>query len=301
MQYICIIHLGVIGGLLDSLTGLLDGVLGIVFKRVIPIFKIESLLDQLQPGDNPSTIFELLSYRFSTPFSVIILFNVQSYAIDLTYAKPVFYRISQMNDDSVPIRDLVEKMGCLKSRLHPIILKLILNGEIEEEAPTYKQILQHINKYKRSDNTIISNDFFALWDSTILNVPLHITLGKTSRKFGPFNLPTFRRHAKSWKKPVPMQDFLKAIEKPNHGENMWKYLTRRLPRVPKVSSNRASKGLLGGLLGRSGNGAANGRYARKHPRLHSLHKASPKSTKSTKAKSHSGRKTHGGLIGDILG
>lgn len=303
MQYICVIHLGVIGGLLDSLTGLLDGVLGIVFKRVIPILKIEYLLDHLQSGDNPSTIFELLSYRFSTPVSVIILFNVKSYPIDLTYAKPVFYRISQMNDDRVPIRNMVENMGCLKSRLHSRILKLILNGDVEEEAPTYKQMLQHINKHKRSDNTIMSNDFFALWDSTVLNVPIHITLGKTARKFGSFNLRTFKRRAMSWKKPVPMQEFLTAIEKPNHDDNMWKYLTRRLPRVPRVSSNRGSKGLLGGLLGGLGNGAANSGHAIKHnSRSHSLHKASPKLTKPTKSKSHSVKKTNsGGLLGGILG
>lgn len=296
------VFLGLIGDVLGSVTGLVDGLVGIIFKEVIPIVDIKSILHRLRTGDNPTTLFELMRYRVRTSFWTWILFNHNNYPIDLTYAKPVFYRISQMNEDRVPIRDLVDKMGCLKSRLSERILRLILDGDVEEEAPTYKQILQHINKYKKG-NTIMSNDFFAVYDKSIFkNVPMHLVLGSYGKKFGSFDVTSFKKDAMSWKKQVPMIDFLSAIQKPNHAGNMWELISTRLHRFSKVyGSESGSKGLLGGILGgkskNSGGktgvlgGILSGLKTHEyHPRSHLLKRTHKKPSKSN----------HKTLVGGLL-
>lgn len=297
------VFLGLIGDVLGSVTGLLDGLVGIIFKEVIPIVDIQSILHRLHAGDNPTTLFELMRYRVKTSFWTWILFNHNNYPIDLTYAKPVFYRISQMNDGVVPIREMVNQMGCLKSRLSQRILRQILDGIVEGEDPTYKQILQHINKYKKG-SSIMSYDFFALWHKSIFkNVPMHLVLGSYGKKFGSFDVALFKKHASSWKKQVLLRDVLTAIEKPNHNGNMWELILTRLHRLPKVHrSESESKGLLGGILGgkSKNSGGKTGvlgsilgglKKQGNNPRFHTLKRTHKKPSKSN-------QKT---LVGGLLG
>lgn len=296
------VFLGLIGDVLGSVTGLLDGLVGIIFKEVIPIVDIKSILHRLRTGDNPTKLFQLMRYRFEISFSTWIFFSHNNYPIDLTHAKPVFYRISQMNEDRVPIREVVNQMGCLKSRLSQRILRQILDGIVEGKAPTYKQMLQHINKFKKG-STIMSYDFFTLWEESFFkNIPLDLIFGNHAKKFGPFDVTSFKKQAMSWKKPVTLKDFLTAIEKPNRNGNMWELISTRLHRYPKVhGSESESKGLLGGILsGKSKNsggktGVLGGimgglKTHGNHPRSHLLKRTHKKPSKSN----------HKTLVGGLL-
>lgn len=291
---------GLIGDVLGSVTSLVDGLLGIIFKEVIPYGDIHSNLHRLRTGDNPTKLFQMLTHRFKTSFYTILVFNVENYSIDLTNAEKHFRRISQMNDDKVPLRDLVDGMGCLKSRMSGRLLEYILESNIRGKSPTFKQVMRHIKLFRRG-NGIFLFDFFSLYDNEIIeDIPLHVVLGKFGKRFGPFDVFAFKNYAKTWKKSVPMQAFLTAIQSPSNGESMWKHLSNHVQKVH--GSKSGSKGILGRMLnGKSNNSGKKPRRVlggilgglknhRNHPRFQRK-----KPTKSSK----SSRKTLdlGGILG----
>jgi len=232
-----------------------------------------------------------MHYRVRTSVITILHFNHIEYIIDLTHAKEVMYRISQMNYGRVPFVDLVDQMRCLKSRMSRRVMRHMLDSEVEGEAPKYKDIV----KYLKNKTTIRSSSFFAQWKNTVFkNMLVEDVLGRPARKFGSFDVSFFKETAMTWKKHVTIEKILITIR--NRNGNMWEHLKTDMINVPNFENTKSgSKGIFGGLRGGKsknsskrtgvlGNIMGGLRNNRNH-RLHSNKKTPKKSLKNTPKKS----------------
>lgn len=137
----------------------LTNILGSVLQIVIPIQPIQSATEQLISTANPTVknLLDLVQITITTPISLPLIFNAQSFSISWSELEPILSSIAQSNGNILSAKDVIFSIPGISNYIDSDTLSTMASGDLIDSYISYDDLLSKIKPSIKPDGTIDSS------------------------------------------------------------------------------------------------------------------------------------------------